>query len=125
MHAPRGCLEAPGRARISRDDAEEAFLRTYLDRGILRRNPFRTIDPHGVGRLIEMAIEEGRRVNPGLEVGVCGEHSSDPASIELFHRYGVDYVSCSPPSIPIARLAAAQAALRTGAVPHAVVPSRE
>jgi pyruvate,orthophosphate dikinase len=99
---------------ISRDDAEEAFLRTYLERGIMRRNPFETIDADGVGRLIELAITEGRRVNPGLEVGVCGEHSSDPASIELFHRYGVDYVSCSPPSIPIARLAAAQAALRAG-----------
>jgi len=100
---------------ISRDDAEEAFLRTYLERGLLRRNPFRTIDPDGVGRLMQMAIAEGREVNPGLEIGVCGEHSSDPASIELFHRYGVDYVSCSPPSLPIARLAAAQAALREAA----------
>ena len=59
-----------------------------------------------------MAITDGRAVNPGLEIGVCGEHGSDPASIELFHRYGVDYVSCTPPSLPIARLAAAQAALR-------------
>ena len=97
---------------ISRDDAEEAFLRIYLERGILRRNPFKTIDRDGVGRLIEMAITDGRAVNPGLEIGVCGEHGSDPASIELFHRYGVDYVSCTPPSLPIARLAAAQAALR-------------
>jgi pyruvate,orthophosphate dikinase len=98
---------------MSRDDAEEAFLRTYLEQGILRRNPFRTIDPDGVGRLIEMAIADGRRVNPGLEIGVCGEHGSDPASIAFFHRCGVDYVSCSPPSLPIARLAAAQAALRS------------
>ncbi len=97
---------------MSRDDAEEAFLRTYLEQGILRRNPFRTIDPDGVGRLMQMAIADGRRVNPGLEIGVCGEHGSDPASIEFFHRCGVDYVSCSPPSLPIARLAAAQAALR-------------
>jgi pyruvate,orthophosphate dikinase len=97
---------------ISRDDAEEAFLRTYLEQGVMRVNPFRTIDLAGVGRLITMAIEEGRKVNPRLEVGVCGEHGADPASIEFFHRAGVDYVSCSPPRIPVARLAAAQAALR-------------
>ena len=97
---------------ISRDDAEEAFLRTYLEQGVMRVNPFRTIDLAGVGRLITMAIEEGRAVNPRLEVGVCGEHGADPASIEFFHRAGVDYVSCSPPRIPVARLAAAQAALR-------------
>jgi pyruvate,orthophosphate dikinase len=96
---------------ISRDDAEEAFLRTYLDQGVMRRNPFRTIDPDGVGRLIRIAVEEGRSVNPGLEIGVCGEHGGDPLSIAFFHRVGVDYVSCSPPRIPAARLAAAQAAL--------------
>ena len=96
---------------ISRDDAEEAFLRTYLDQGVMRRDPFRTIDPDGVGRLIRIAIEEGRAVNPGLEIGVCGEHGGDPLSIAFFHRVGVDYVSCSPPRIPAARLAAAQAAL--------------
>ena len=97
---------------LSRDDAEEAFLREYLEQGILVSNPFRTIDPDGVGRLIEIAIEEGLRINPGLDIGVCGEHGGDPASIEFFHRVGVDYVSCSPPRVPIARLAAAQAALR-------------
>ena len=97
---------------LSRDDAEEAFLRDYLEQGILVSNPFRTIDPDGVGRLIEIAIEEGLRINPGLDIGVCGEHGGDPASIEFFHRVGVDYVSCSPPRVPIARLAAAQAALR-------------
>jgi pyruvate,orthophosphate dikinase len=96
---------------ISRDDAEEAFLRTYLERGVMRRNPFRTLDATGVGRLIRVAIEEGRAVNPGLEIGVCGEHGGDPISIGFFHRVGVDYVSCSPPRLPIARLAAAQAAL--------------
>ncbi|MDQ3782695.1 MAG: PEP-utilizing enzyme, partial [Actinomycetota bacterium] len=97
---------------ISRDDAEEAFLRTYLEQGIMRRDPFVTIDGDGVGRLIEMAITEGRRVNPELVVGVCGEHGGDPTSIDFFHRAGIDYVSCSPPRIPVARLAAAQAALR-------------
>jgi pyruvate,orthophosphate dikinase len=97
---------------ISRDDAEEAFLRTYLEQGIMRRDPFVTIDRDGVGRLIELAIVEGRRVNPELVVGVCGEHGGDPASIGFFHRVGVDYVSCSTPRLPIARLAAAQAALR-------------
>ena len=97
---------------ISRDDAEEAFLRTYLEQGIMRHDPFVTIDREGVGRLIELAIADGRRVNPELVVGVCGEHGGDPASIDFFHRVGVDYVSCSTPRIPIARLAAAQAALR-------------
>jgi pyruvate, orthophosphate dikinase len=99
---------------ISRDDAEEAFLRTYLEQGIMRHDPFATIDREGVGRLIELAIADGRRVNPELVVGVCGEHGGDPASIEFFHGVGVDYVSCSIPRLPIARLAAAQAALRAG-----------
>jgi pyruvate,orthophosphate dikinase len=97
---------------ISRDDAEEAFLRAYLDQGIMAFNPFQQIDPEGVGRLIEHAIKAGRAANPGLEIGVCGEHGGDPVSIGYFHRWGVDYVSCSPPRLPIARLAAAQAALR-------------
>lgn len=97
---------------LSRDDAEEAFLSQYIERGLYRRNPFETIDPHGVGRLIKLAIGEGRKANPELIVGVCGEHGADPESIEFFHTAGVDYVSCSPPRIPIARLAAAQAALR-------------
>jgi len=99
---------------LSRDDAEEAFLVTYVERGLYPSNPFESIDPRGVGRLIQMAIDEGRRVNPDLVVGVCGEHGADPASIDFFHRCGVDYVSCSPPRIPIARLAAAQAALAEG-----------
>ncbi len=104
---------------ISRDDAEEAFLRTYLEKGIMRRDPFATLDRQGVGRLIEMAIESGRRVNPGLLIGVCGEHGGDPESIDFFEEVGVDYVSCSPPRLPVARLAAAQAALRAGhRVPH-------
>lgn len=96
---------------ISRDDAEEAFLRTYVEHGLMPVNPFQRIDPGGVGRLIEMAIKSGRNANPDLEIGVCGEHGGDPVSIGHFHRWGVDYVSCSPPRLPIARLAAAQAAL--------------
>lgn len=97
---------------ISRDDAEEAFLRAYVDRGLMPVDPFRRVDPGGVGKLIEMAITAGRAANPGLEIGVCGEHGGDPVSIAYFHKWGVDYVSCSPPRLPIARLAAAQAALR-------------
>ncbi len=102
---------------LSRDDAEEAFLRTYVNQGLMPVNPFQRIDEHGVGRLIEHAIEAGRAANPGLEIGVCGEHGGDPVSISHFHRWGVDYVSCSPPRLPIARLAAAQAALRDRTVP--------
>jgi pyruvate,orthophosphate dikinase len=98
---------------ISRDDAEEAFLRTYLEQGIMLRNPFTTIDRPGVGRLMQMAISEARKVSPGLPIGVCGEHGGDPDSIAFFHEIGIDYVSVSPPRIPVARLAAAQAALRT------------
>ena len=97
---------------LSRDDAEGAFLDSYLEQGLFERNPFQSIDTAGVGRLIAMAIEDGRRVNGELEIGVCGEHGADPRSIDFFHRVGVDYVSCSPPRIPVARLAAAQAALR-------------
>jgi pyruvate,orthophosphate dikinase len=97
---------------ISRDDAEEAFLRTYVEQGLMPVNPFQRIDPGGVGKLIQLAIAGGRAANPGLEIGVCGEHGGDPVSIGHFHKWGVDYVSCSPPRLPIARLAAAQAALR-------------
>ncbi len=102
---------------ISRDDAEEAFLRTYLEKGIMRRDPFTSIDRAGVGRLMRTAIEAGRMVNPGIMIGVCGEHGGDPDSIDFFEAIGVDYVSCSPPRIPVARLAAAQAALRHGRAP--------
>lgn len=108
---------------ISRDDAEEAFLRTYLERGLMRRDPFTTLDREGVGRLIEIAIEAGRKVNPGLVIGVCGEQGGDPDSIDFFDMVGVDYVSCSPPRLPVARLAAAQAALRhEDPSRHAAVP---
>jgi len=96
---------------ISRDDAEQGFLVEYLQRRILAANPFETIDVDGVGRLMEWAVREGRRARPGLEIGICGEHGGDPASIAFCHRLGLDYVSCSPFRVPIARLAAAHAAL--------------
>ena len=96
---------------FSRDDAEEKFLRYYVENGILPVTPFRTIDERGVGRLIRIAVEEGRAANQGLELGVCGEHGGDPESIDFCHRTGLNYVSCSPMRIPVARLAAAQAAL--------------
>ena len=96
---------------ISRDDAESGFLVQYLQTGLLKENPFASIDPEGVGRLMKIAIEEGRANRKDLEIGVCGEHGGDPKSIHLCHKLGVDYVSCSPFRIPIARLAAAHAAL--------------
>lgn len=96
---------------ISRDDAERHFIVQYLERGILARNPFETIDPGGVGRLMRIAVEEGRQTRPDLELGICGEHGGDPESIGFCHRLGLDYVSCSPYRVPVARLAAAQAAM--------------
>jgi pyruvate,orthophosphate dikinase len=98
---------------FSRDDAEEKFLRYYVETGILPGTPFRTIDERGVGRLIGIAVTEGLAANPDLELGVCGEHGGDPESIAFCHRAGLTYVSCSPMRIPVARLAAAQAALAT------------
>ena len=97
---------------ISRDDAETGFLSEYLTRGILQRNPFATLDQGGVGYLMELAVRLGRGHRPGLQVGICGEHGGDPASIDFCHRIGLDYVSCSPFRVPVARLAAAHAALR-------------
>ncbi len=96
---------------ISRDDAEAGFLVEYLETGILPFNPFATIDEEGVGALMEMGVERGRSVHPELECGICGEHGGDPKSIHLCHRLGLNYVSCSPFRVPIARLAAAHAAL--------------
>jgi pyruvate,orthophosphate dikinase len=96
---------------MSRDDAESGFLLQYINQGILPTNPFTSIDPDGVGKLIETAIALGRSVRPDLPVGICGEHGGDPESIALCHRLGLDYVSCSPFRVPIARLAAAHAAL--------------
>ena len=96
---------------ISRDDAESGFLIQYQQDGILPRNPFATIDAAGVGKLMEIAVNNGRRVRPGMEIGICGEHGGDPESIRLCHKLGLNYVSCSPFRVPIARLAAAHAAL--------------
>jgi len=96
---------------FSRDDIG-SFLPTYLERKILLDDPFQTLDTEGVGALVRLAVEKGRRARPGLKIGICGEHGGDPASVEFFHKVGLDYVSCSPFRIPIARLAAAQAALR-------------
>ncbi len=96
---------------ISRDDAESGFLIHYLQEGILPENPFATIDRLGLGRLMEMAVKLGRQDHPDLEIGICGEHGGDPASIALCHQLGFDYVSCSPFRVPIARLAAAHAVL--------------
>jgi pyruvate,orthophosphate dikinase len=97
---------------ISRDDAEAGFLMEYIHRGVLPNNPFVTIDRDGVGELMRIAVTGGRAKNPGLECGICGEHGGDPASIQLCHELGLTYVSCSPFRVPIARLAAAHAALR-------------
>ena len=108
---------------ISRDDAEGKFLLRYVDGldepglkhkvKILATNPFQTLDREGVGQLVRMAVEKGRQANPHLELGICGEHGGDPDSVEFFHMIGLDYVSCSPFRVPVARLAAAQAALTT------------
>jgi pyruvate,orthophosphate dikinase len=98
---------------MSRDDAERGFLMHYIRNGILEDNPFETIDPDGVGQLIELAVRSGREARPDLEIGICGEHGGDPKSIALCHRLGLDYVSCSPFRVPIARLAAAHAALQS------------
>ncbi|MCB9249012.1 MAG: pyruvate, phosphate dikinase [Ignavibacteriales bacterium] len=96
---------------LSRDDAGK-FLPLYVERDILPRDPFESIDQNGVGQLVEIGTQKGRKVNPKLKVGICGEHGGEPVSVEFFHRTGLNYVSCSPFRVPIARLAAARAALR-------------
>ncbi len=96
----------------SRDDAERNFLVTYVEQGILPKNPFQELDREGVGRLMQWAVNEGRKTRPELEVGICGEHGGDPSSIEWCHIIGNNYVSCSPFRVPIARLAAAHSALK-------------
>jgi len=97
---------------LSRDDAQGTFLPIYLDKHILERDPFQTLDVKGVGKLVEIGVKLGRKANPKLKIGICGEHGGDPDSIYFFHKVGLDYVSCSPFRIPVARLAAAVAALR-------------
>ncbi len=95
----------------SRDDAGK-FIKVYLEKGILKEDPFKTIDQNGVGKLVEMATRLGKQKNPQLEVGVCGEQGGEPKSVEFFHKAGLNYVSCSPYRVPVARLAAAQATIR-------------
>ena len=131
IELPRACLTAGEIARsarffsfgtndltqttlgFSRDDIEARVVPAYTQRHILASSPFGTIDTDGVGELVRMAVERGRASRPGLVTGVCGEHGGDPASIRFFHEAGVDYVSCSPFRVPVARVAAAQAALHT------------
>jgi len=95
---------------FSRDDMG-TFLPAYLEQGILEKDPFMTLDQSGVGQLVEIGTQRGRSANPNLKVGICGEHGGDPESVKFCHRVGMDYVSCSPYRVPIARLAAAQANL--------------
>jgi len=95
---------------ISRDDAA-SFLGTYVAKGILEIDPFISVDRDGVGELVRIGVARGRKTRPDLKVGICGEHGGDPASVAFCHEIGLDYVSCSPYRVPIARLAAAQAAL--------------
>jgi pyruvate, orthophosphate dikinase len=129
MEVPRACLVAGEVAETaeffsygtndltqttfgySRDDAEGKFLGEYLAEGVLPQNPFQSIDRDGVGELVRMGIERGRKQRPSLEVGICGEQGGDPASIAFCHEAGMNYVSCAPGRVPIARLAAAHAAL--------------
>ena len=96
---------------LSRDDAEGKFLTGYLEQGVVEHNPFETLDQDGVGELVEIGVMRGRAAKPALKIGICGEHGGDPESIAFCHRAGLDYVSCSPFRVPLARLAAAQAAL--------------
>jgi pyruvate,orthophosphate dikinase len=97
---------------MSRDDAEGKFLTFYLEDGVLESNPFETLDQSGVGDLMRIGVERGRSVKEGLKTGICGEHGGEPKSVEFCHRLGLDYVSCSPYRVPLARLAAAQAVLK-------------
>ena len=98
---------------LSRDDAGK-FLPTYVEQGILEKDPFISLDREGVGALVRMAAERGRATRPNIKLGICGEHGGDPSSIAFCESVGLDYVSCSPYRVPVARLAAAQAALGAG-----------
>ena len=97
---------------MSRDDAEGKFLTFYLEDGVIEANPFEILDQSGVGELMQIGVERGRSVKEGLKTGICGEHGGEPKSVEFCHRLGLDYVSCSPYRVPLARLASAQAALK-------------
>src|SRR5262249_46741342 len=103
---------------FSRDDAEGKFLTRYLEDGVLERNPFETLDQDGVGDLMRIAVERGRSAKDDIKLGICGEHGGEAASIAFCHRLGLDYVSCSPYRVPLARLAAAQAALAEQGAAH-------
>jgi pyruvate,orthophosphate dikinase len=96
---------------LSRDDAGR-FLPFYVEKGILKEDPFITIDQNGVGVFMKLAVEKGRKVKKGLKMGICGEHGGEPKSVEFCHAIGLDYVSCSPYRVPIARFSAAQASLK-------------
>jgi pyruvate,orthophosphate dikinase len=129
IEIPRACMRAGAMAQsaeffsfgtndlsqmgfgFSRDDIG-TFLPNYLDSHILRNDPFQSIDKRGIGQLMEIAIDRGRQTRPGMKIGVCGEHGGDPRSVEFFYKIGLDYVSCSPYRLPLARLAAAQAAIK-------------
>ena len=95
---------------LSRDDAGK-FLPEYVKRGILAGDPFVSIDTEGVGKLVEWTVQRGREARPGIKIGICGEHGGEPSSVEYCYRVGMNYVSCSPYRVPIARLAGAQAAI--------------
>jgi pyruvate,orthophosphate dikinase len=106
---------------FSRDDAEGKFLSHYLEERVLEANPFETLDQSGVGELMRLAVERARSVKPDLKLGICGEHGGDPRSVAFCNELGLDYVSCSPYRVPLARLAAAQAALADAGVSSAPV----
>jgi pyruvate,orthophosphate dikinase len=97
---------------FSRDDAQGKFLHVYIEKGILREDPFQVLDREGIGAMMKMGTELGRKTRRTLEVGICGEHGGEPSSVEFCHQIGLDYVSCSPYRVPVARLAAAQALLK-------------
>jgi pyruvate,orthophosphate dikinase len=99
---------------FSRDDIEGRIMAFYVEHGLLKTNPFETIDFDGVGELVKVAVERGKAARPDIKLGVCGEHGGDPSSIYFFYECGLDYVSCSPFRVPIARLSAAQAVLGAG-----------
>ena len=133
IEVPRAALRAEGMAEhaeffsfgtndltqmtlgFSRDDIEGRIMAPYVESGLLKRNPFETIDFDGVGELVTVAVERGRKARPDIKLGVCGEHGGDPESIYFFYGAGLDYVSCSPFRVPIARLSAAQAVLGASA----------